>query len=217
MRISCNKLNPPVAVLRPRAHPLGRRSIGLAAALVLAVAPSTSRAEEVYWKTKDLLRDFFRSSERVTYVTVRPSEDPEIERALGYRPARPSYPVFVAVTKGKVDGYAFIDEEMGQHLPITFGVKLSPEGAIERLEVMVYREGYGDEIREKRFHQQFKGKRAYDSMRLGDDVMAISGATISSKSMTVGVRRAAVFVEAVLKKEADGSAVPRAKTDGARR
>lgn len=165
------------------------------AAFALTARPASVRAEDVYWSTRDLLKEFFKSSERVTYVEIKTQEAKnELEALLGYRPKKDRYVVFVARSGDHVDGYAVIDEELGQHLPITFGVKLDPRGLVERMEVMVYREGYGAEIREKRFREQFAGKGADDALRFGQDVMAISGATISSKAMAVGIRRAVALV-----------------------
>jgi Na+-translocating ferredoxin:NAD+ oxidoreductase subunit G len=157
-----------------------------------------AHAEEVFWTTKALLSDFFKSSERVSYVKLDAARAGDaLVGLLGYRAPKASYVVFVARTGSRIDGYAIVDEEMGQHLPITFGVKISPNGGVERFEVMVYREGYGGEIREQRFRRQFEGKKAADGMRFGDDIVAVSGATISSKAMAIGVRRAAAVVEIV--------------------
>lgn len=163
---------------------------------LLALAPQPAQADDVYWTTKSLLKEFFRDSERVSYVKVKTAAAKSaLEDRLGYVPKKATYIVFVAKTGEAVDGYAVIDEEMGQHEPITFGVKLDASGAVERLEVMVYREGYGDEIREGRFRRQFEKKGAGDAIRFGEDVVAISGATISSKSMAIGVRRAVALTD----------------------
>ena len=83
----------------------------------------------------------------------------------------------------------------GLHQPITFATRLSPRGAVERLEIMVYREPRGDEVRDARFRRQFEGKTAQDPLRLNRDIDAVSGATVSSASMASGVRRAAILVE----------------------
>jgi len=101
----------------------------------------------------------------------------------------------VATTAGQVDGYAFIDDEIGQHEPITFAVRLSAAGVVDRQEVLVYREAFGDEIRDPRFRKQFVGKRPSDACRLGVDIDAVSGATISSESMARGVKRALVLFD----------------------
>ena len=62
---------------------------------------------------------------------------------------------------------------------------------------MVYREPRGDEVRDPRFLKQFLGRSARDEMRISRDIDAVSGATISSASLTVGVRRATILVDEV--------------------
>src|SRR5438477_12846455 len=123
--------------------------------LLLAALPA--RAEGVYFSTRDLLADFFRSSETVTYkkIDLQAADRTRLERRLGYAPSRGSYTFFVAQTGGHVDGYAVIDEEQGEHLPITFAVKLTPGGVVERQEIVCYRESRGDEVRDSRFRKQF--------------------------------------------------------------
>lgn len=171
------------------------RILILTALTALLLVPTTAAADDVYFTTKTLLKTFFKTSKKVTYVKVdTKAHAEELRRALGYVPTKDTYAVFVAKSGNTIDGYAVVDEQMGQHLPITFGVKLTPHGKVETMEVMVYREGYGDEIREGRFKRQFLGKTPDDAIAFGEDVVAISGATISSKAMAVGVRRAVVLV-----------------------
>ena len=121
---------------------------------------------------------------------------------LGYPPRKLSYTIYVAKTGEQIDGYAVIDEEKGQHLPITFAVQFSRDGAVQRQEIMVYRERYGDEIRDPRFRQQFVGKHSRSPLREGEEVIALSGATISSRAMVIGVRRALVLLDELVIKPA---------------
>lgn len=123
-----------------------------------------------------------------------------LQQRLGYTPARAEYVFFVATSGEHVDGYALIDEEMGQHEQITFAVKLSPQGAVERHEVMVYRESYGQEITDPRFRRQFEGKTVKDPVRAGKDIDVVTGATISSRAMAVGVRRALILLDELVLK-----------------
>jgi hypothetical protein len=177
----------------------GRRAAGavlLAVALLAAAAPA-ARAETTYFTTRALLSDFFPKSERVTFRTfvLDSSLKARLRQRLGYAPAKDRYTVFIATTHGRVDGYAVIDDEPGLHQPITFATRLSPRGVVERLEIVAYREPRGDEVRDPRFRQQFTGKTAQDPLQLNRDIDAVSGATVSSASMTVGVRRAVILVE----------------------
>lgn len=175
------------------------RVLTLAALLATtAAAANVARADDVYWTSKTLLADFFKTSDHVSYVKIEtPEQRAELRALLGYEPAKKSYPVFVAKTGDHLDGYAVIDEELGQHMPITFGVKISPNGTVERVEVMVYREAYGSEVKEARFRAQYTGKSAADAARFREDVVAISGATISSKAMSAGIARALALVSIV--------------------
>src|SRR4051812_18612244 len=143
-------------------------------AAVLAGAPRAAQAQGVFFTTSDLLKDFFRDSQKVTYqkVDIGAKERERLIRRLGYAPTRGSYNFFVARTGEKVDGYALIDEQMGEHLPITFAVKLSPDGVVLRQEIVCYREPRGDEVRDVHFRQQFVGKSARDG--IVNDVVAVS-------------------------------------------
>jgi electron transport complex protein RnfG len=171
--------------------------LGLAGGAPAARAEAPAQAVTSYYSTRAILAAFFPRSERVTYQTfvLDPTLRSRLGQRLGYAPPRDRYTIFIAQTQGRVDGYAVIDDQLGLHQPITFATRLSSHGMVERVEIMVYREPRGDEVRDARFRKQFEGKTAQDPMRLERDIDAVSGATISSASMAVGVRRAAVLVE----------------------
>jgi electron transport complex protein RnfG len=180
----------------------------VALALVVAGGARPAHADQVYYTTTDLLADFFRSTTTVTYkkVQIDDSERTRLQRRLGYTPAKASYTFYVATSGGHIDGYAFIDEEKGEHLPITFAVKLSPAGKVMRQEIVVYREARGDEVRDEHFRAQFVGKSAADAIDTNQDIMAVSGATISSRAMAVGVKRAVVLFDELMRPTAVATA-----------
>ena len=174
---------------------------GFVFALLSGVGARSARADQVYFTARDLLADFFKSSQNVTYKKVQldGSETQKLAQRLGYTPSKSSYTFYVATSGARVDGYAFIDEEKGEHLPITFAVKLSPTGKVMRQEIVVYRESRGDEVRDERFRAQFVGKSASDAIDTDQDIQAVSGATISSRAMAVGVKRACVLFDELVK------------------
>jgi hypothetical protein len=86
-------------------------------------------------------------------------------------------------------GWFIVDQVVGKHEFITFALALDAAGAVKSTEILVYREAYGGQVRNPRWLAQFKGKHAGDSLKLGKDVKNISGATLSSKHITDGVRR----------------------------
>jgi hypothetical protein len=165
----------------------------------LGAAPA-ARADTTYFTTRQVLAEFFPKSDKVTYkqFTLADDQAARLKQKLGSAPAKKTYTFYVATTGDQVDGYALVDDELGQHQPITYGVKLSAAGAVERVEIMVYRESRGDEVRDKRFLKQFAGRTSRDALRLNTDVVAISGATISSNSMAVGVKRAVALFDECL-------------------
>ena len=60
---------------------------------------------------------------------------------------------------------------------------------------MVYRETYGYEIRNDKWRAQFVGKNANSKLKLDDDIKNISGATLSCRHITDGVKRCSHFMK----------------------
>lgn len=72
--------------------------------------------------------------------------------------------------------------EIGKEKPITFGVVTGIDG-IERIEVMVFREARGDEIRLPQYTAQYEGQTLTPEGELANNVDGISGATYSVRTM----------------------------------
>lgn len=86
-------------------------------------------------------------------------------------------------------GWLFVDQVLGKHEMITYAVATDRAGTVLGIEILDYRETYGGEIRNPKWRQQFVGKRLGSALRLGGDIQNISGATLSSRHVTDGVRR----------------------------
>ncbi len=87
---------------------------------------------------------------------------------------------------------AWILEEIGKERPITVGIVVN-NGAIEKMEVLVYRESRGGEVRHERFRRQFEQARLNEKQQLTRAVDSISGATLSSRAL-VKLARLALFL-----------------------
>ena len=57
------------------------------------------------------------------------------------------------------------------------------------IEIMVYRETYGYQVRNAEWRQKFVGKTLADPFKLDEDIPNISGATLSSRNVMNGVKR----------------------------
>ena len=86
-------------------------------------------------------------------------------------------------------GHFYVDEVLGKQLYITYGTAIAPDGAVLRVEILEYRETHGYEVRNSRWLAQFAGKDSTGKLELGRDIKNISGATLSCRHVTEGVRR----------------------------
>jgi len=93
------------------------------------------------------------------------------------------------VWKVSTGGWFIVDEVVGKHEFIPIALALDSAGAVKDVEILEYREAYGDQVRNPEWRAQFTGKRNGDTLVLTDTIQNISGATLSSKHITDGVRR----------------------------
>jgi FMN-binding protein len=87
-----------------------------------------------------------------------------------------------------------------EHEFITYAVGLNANGSVKQIEVMDYRETYGGEIRNENWRGQFVGKTSESPLKLDRDIKNISGATLSCRHITDGVKRLLAFYEIALKR-----------------
>lgn len=149
-------------------------------------------AQTIYVKPVEALKLIFSSSQEIVSEKKDPTPGQKLalEKALGTPLLKSSWNFYVARSRGRIDGYALIDNEMGKTEPITFLTAITPQGEVKEVEILVYREPYGSEVHEKKFLKQYMGKTSKDPLRTGQDISNISGATISSRSVSQGVKRA---------------------------
>ena len=84
-------------------------------------------------------------------------------------------------------GYAYISKAPSKTDQFDYLIILDNHLTILKAKVLVYREDYGGEIGSTRWLKQFIGKTQNDELKYQDNVVAISGATISVRSMTTAV------------------------------
>lgn len=166
---------------------------------LIAFLASTANAQTIYIKPLEALKAIFKDSEEIISqkISLTPEQINEIEKKLGYQLSKKEWSVFIARSKNEADGYGIIDNELGKTEPITFLTTLTPEGKVRAVEILVYREPYGSEVHQKSFLKQYLNKNSADHLTVGQDIQAISGATISSSSVTKGVKRDLILWDAI--------------------
>jgi electron transport complex protein RnfG len=96
-------------------------------------------------------------------------------------------------SSGKIVGYIFPVNAMGySSAGIQMLAGINKKGVVKGVKIVTQLEtpGLGSKIDESWFQDQFIDKKASDQLKVKKDVDAITGATISSKAVTKGVRTA---------------------------
>lgn len=184
---------------RAASEPRRPRAASLAAGVLLAIIVLLSgpaRAQEGVFLTEE-------QAPAAVFPDAKRFERAEIEATPALRErmrehlngATPSlwedrYVVFHAFDGERPLGDAFVVEEIGKHRPISFVVGLRPDGTVEDVAVMAYREAYGGEIRTRRFLAQYHGKRAADPLRTYREVVNVAGATLSVDAASRAIKKA---------------------------
>ncbi len=128
-------------------------------------------------------------------ITLTPDQQKNIESRSGVRVRSRALKVW----KVSGGGWFIVDEVLGKHEYITYALGLNASGSVRQIEILDYRETYGYEVREASWRQQFVGKTSQAPLKLDGDVRNISGATLSSRHITEGVKRLLATYEVALR------------------
>ncbi|URD60719.1 FMN-binding protein [Sphingomonas sp. KRR8] len=168
-------------------------------AAAVAFAPAALHAT-VYLTADAARQAMFPGASFVSHdLAFSPEQRKTIAKASGVGSFDKVQSVWEARSGNARLGWFIIDRVLGKHEMITYAVALSADGVVRRVEVLEYRETYGGEIRNPAWRQQFVGKRFGSSVQLGKDIKNISGATLSSRHVTDGVRRLLVTYQLLLR------------------
>lgn len=171
----------------------------LPVAAVAAVAPASASAT-VYLTVAQAQQALFPGAQFAEHpLALSDAQRKVIARAAGAPGYDKVQRVWEARAGGRRVGWFMVDRVIGKHEFITYAVALTPDGTVRGVEILDYRETYGGEIRNPAWRQQFVGKRVGSGVQLGKDIRNISGATLSSRHVTDGVRRLLVTYQLLLK------------------
>ncbi len=171
----------------------------LAGLVLLAAAPAYAK---VFYSRDQALALAFPDADRIenqTYVLTdaqaariaeiaqSPLDSKLVKIYTGYRGDQPL-------------GYAVIDIHNVRTMPEAFMVVLTPTGEVRSVRVLAFHEPL-DYLPNERWYAQFAGKSPASPLRLGGDIHAVVGATLSSRATTGGVRRALAYYQVLLHHE----------------
>jgi Na+-translocating ferredoxin:NAD+ oxidoreductase RnfG subunit len=161
------------------------------------LTPQEMASEEEFLTEEEAARLMFPKSERIGLESIELTSEQKrvIEERIGWHFPESQFNIYIGKTGALIDGYAIVQNTIGKHKAITYMVGVDPSGQVLNIEVLVYREAKGVEVRTKRFNAQYEGKTVFDPIRINRDIINITGATMSVRSMSAGVKRTLVMVD----------------------
>ena len=168
--------------------------------LALLCAATTAHAER-YLTVEEARTLCFPAADKFEEQTVRftPEQKKSIEKQSGLKVRNLGNHFHVARQGTNTLGVLVIDHVIGKHEIIDYAVAITSTGAVAQVEILEYRESHGMEIRGEKWREQFKGKTTKSRLKLNDDIYNISGATISCRQITDGVKRVLATYDLVLR------------------
>lgn len=155
-----------------------------------ALFPFSACAER-YVEPEEAARLIFPEADEIIPFRVDLTKDQTkaIKKESGTRVRKARVEGFEARRADQSLGFVYIDDVIGKHEFITYAAGVGGADKVAGVEIIEYRETWGFEIRGADWRAQFKGKSLADPVKLGKDIENISGATLSCRNVTDGVRR----------------------------
>ncbi|HYC01005.1 MAG TPA: FMN-binding protein [Candidatus Limnocylindrales bacterium] len=170
----------------------------VAAGLAVLAGPAAPAGATVFHARDEALQLAFPDADRVEpqnhYLTDE--QRAQIEKRARAKVESSLVTVYTGHRGGELLGYAIFDTHIVRTLPETFLVVLSPAGEVRATHVLAFHEPL-EYLPTERWLGLFKGKTAADELRLGQEIAAITGSTLSAQAVTDGIRRV-LAIHAVL-------------------
>jgi len=168
-------------------------------AAIYAVAPQCMAAK--YMSVDQAMEQIFPfADEYVTkalqLTTEQTQEIAKLSRVAGHT-GQPQ--VWQAMAKGRLIGWFFVDQVIGKHELITYALGVNSDGSVRQLQIIEYLETYRSQVRYPNWRDQFVGKTVKNPLQIDSDIDNITGATLSARHLTDGIRRLLFLHQSVLR------------------
>ena len=167
------------------------RNVGALLVVPALISPASQALAKDYLSVAQAQHVLFPTANNFVSmpIVLNKSQLDSIKKLSGV-PQRTATPAIWRVEQnGRAQGWLLIDQVIGKHEYITYATAISPDGHVMGVEILRYLESYGGEVVNPRWRDKFRGKALSDKFRLNDDIPNISGATLSSRNLTDGVKR----------------------------
>ena len=171
----------------------------------LAAAPA---AAEVFLSQREALALAFPGADRIEKrsVVLDDAQAAAVERLSGAKLESRIVTLHEGFRGAERLGYALIDIHTVRTLPEAFMVVLSPEGRVSGLRMLAFYEP-SEYKPSERFLAQFDARALGPELRLGGSIHGIAGSSLSSRAVTMGVRRSLALYEVLVRGGSDAVAL----------
>lgn len=161
------------------------------ASVCLGICPGHSRTSKEWQQADAATRRAFPAATQVTNLALPLSrtEKDSLRSLAKQELGADTLQLLVVYEANRLLGYAIIDDVKGKDQPITYCLVVNTNLEVKEMEILRYREPYGGEVQNKSWLKQFFGKQPTDELRPGKEIKNITGATISSRAITLGVKK----------------------------
>ena len=172
---------------------------------LLAAAPA---AGEVFLSKSEALALAFPGADRIEKrsVLLDDAQAGSVEKLSGAKLESRIVTLHEGFRGAERLGYALIDIHTVRTLPEAFMVVLSPEGRVSGLRMLAFYEP-SEYKPNQRFLAQFDARALGPELRLGGSIHGIAGSSLSSRAVTMGVRRSLALYEVLVRGGSDAVAL----------
>ena len=159
--------------------------------------PALRGQAERFLTAEEALRLCFPKAQRFETLTLelRRDELKAIESETKQRIRKNEIKLWLALPYGVL----MADQVIGKHDFIDYAVAISTNGSVKQVEILEYREHYGGQVRQPKWREQLQGKTVRDRIKLGGDIYNITGATLSCRHVTEGVKKLLLVFDLVVR------------------
>jgi len=170
--------------------------------LLFIIFPASESLGQVFKTQQTALHDAFARCDTVVRKMLFLTEDQvtQIQRLAKSKIDSKLVPYYVGTKHDSTYGYAFFESDIVRTKKATIMVVVNPEGTVQKLEMLAFYEPQ-DYLPTKNWFILFRGKFLNDNLWPKRSIDAVSGATLTVRSVTLGLRKILAIYKTALTKE----------------
>jgi hypothetical protein len=161
--------------------------------LIAAMCVATSVDARVLMTQQQALASAFPAAVKITrqafFLTKHQLEDARRESGVGFDdPLDPLVVRYVGMAGDRVSGYAYFDTHRVRTLPETVMIVVTPDGRIDRIEILSFDEPT-DYFPKRRWIDQFAGHKLDRELSVNGAIRPLSGASLTTRAIVNASRK----------------------------